>query len=76
MKTFLMLLLAFILLVGCASYTRNMDGSIVAKGGTVVLVYGPDGKTIVGESFTPNNQSGLGLPQLIELLKPFMKLAP
>ena len=40
-----------------ASYERKVDGSVIAQNGTVTLQYGPDGKTITGETFVPLDQT-------------------
>lgn len=73
----LFLILLILTLAGCtSSYIRGTDGTITAKNGTVAIVYSADGKTIIGESFTPNNQQGLSLNQLIPFFQSLVKTAP
>jgi len=55
-----LIILALLLsLAGCstASYQRTPDGAITSEGGSVIVTYQPDGKTILSESFIPMDQS-------------------
>ena len=77
MKTIILILLILLTAVGCnSSYIRTPDGGITATNGTVAIVYGPEGKIIIGESFTPNNQQGLSLNQLIPFFQSLTKSVP
>jgi hypothetical protein len=86
----LLLVLPILLLLVCCgtpSYTRSVDGSIDAKNGTVTMTYQPDGKTLLSESFIPNDQlnwftkmiggmSGQIDPTKMNQLLQFMTLTP
>jgi ABC-type transport system substrate-binding protein len=82
-KKIILLLFLVLFLVACSSpsYTRTADGMVTAKGGNVALTFGPDGKTVTGETFTAIDglswaeklvlgTSGNTLyPQLLEILR-------